>query len=81
MRRQNTVFVTDVNVPTHCTASRNTSCRGTGLKIMFNRQSTIVPDRPRGNVQANQIQNERHALKTLDPTICIAVMAHHIPNF
>jgi hypothetical protein len=40
--KQNTVFAKDVNVPTDCSGSRNTSCRGTGLQITINRRSRIV---------------------------------------
>jgi hypothetical protein len=38
MHKQNTIFVKYVNVPTDCVGSRNTSCRGTGLKVMMNRK-------------------------------------------
>jgi hypothetical protein len=31
-------------VPTDCIGSRNTSCRGTGLKVRMNRKVREVPD-------------------------------------
>jgi hypothetical protein len=59
---KNAVFVKDVSVPTDYTSSRNTSCRVTGLEIMMNRKCRVVPDRPRGNTQANSMQDERQAI-------------------
>jgi hypothetical protein len=38
MHTQNGIFVKYVNAPTDCIGSRNTSCRGTGLKVMMNRK-------------------------------------------
>jgi hypothetical protein len=38
MREQNAVLVKYVSVPTDCVSSRNTSCRGTGLKVTMNRR-------------------------------------------
>jgi hypothetical protein len=35
---QNAIFVNYVNVPTDCVGRRNTSCRGTGLKVTMNRK-------------------------------------------
>jgi hypothetical protein len=46
MHKQNAVFVKYVNVPTDCVGSKNTSCRGTDLKVTMNRKSTEVPDGP-----------------------------------
>jgi hypothetical protein len=40
------VFVNYVNVPTDCVGRRNTSCRGTGLKVTVNRKSREVSDGP-----------------------------------
>jgi hypothetical protein len=37
--KQNTICVKYVSVPTDCVGSRNTSCRGTGLKVTKNRKS------------------------------------------
>jgi hypothetical protein len=59
VRKQNAVFVKYVNVPTDCIGSRNTSCRGAGLKVTMNRKSREVPDGPRGNVQTNRIEYGR----------------------
>jgi hypothetical protein len=42
----NAVFGKNVNVPTDCIDSRNTSCRGTGLKVTMNRKNVKVPDGP-----------------------------------
>jgi hypothetical protein len=39
MHKQNAIFVKYVNVPTDCIGSRNTSGRGTGLKVTMNRKS------------------------------------------
>jgi hypothetical protein len=44
MRKQNTVSVKDVSVPTDCIGSRNTSYRGTCLKITMNSKNIVVPD-------------------------------------
>jgi hydroxyethylthiazole kinase-like sugar kinase family protein len=38
MCKKNAVFVKYVDVPTDCVGSRNTSCRGTGLKVTMNRK-------------------------------------------
>jgi hypothetical protein len=46
MHNQNAIFVKYVNVPTDCIGSRNTSCRGTGLKVTMSRKSGEVPDGP-----------------------------------
>jgi hypothetical protein len=53
MRKQNEVFVTYVNVPTDRVGSRNTSFRGTGLKVTLNGNSRVVSDRPRGKALTN----------------------------
>jgi hypothetical protein len=44
MRKQSTVCVKDVSVPTDCIGSRNTSFRGIYLKITMNIKSIVVPD-------------------------------------
>jgi hypothetical protein len=46
VRKQNTVFVKYVSVPTDCVGSRNASCGGAGLKVAMNRKSREVPDGP-----------------------------------
>jgi hypothetical protein len=38
MCKKNAVFGKNVNVPTGCVGSRNTSCRGTGLKVTMHRK-------------------------------------------
>jgi hypothetical protein len=38
MCKKNAVFGKNVSVPTDCTGCRNTSCRGTGLKVTMNRK-------------------------------------------
>jgi hypothetical protein len=44
MHKQNAISVKYVNVPTDCNGSRNTFCRGTGLKVTMNRKSREVLD-------------------------------------
>jgi hypothetical protein len=39
VHKQNAVLVKYVSVPKDCIGSRNTSCRGTGLKVTMNRKS------------------------------------------
>jgi hypothetical protein len=51
--KENAIFVKYVNIPTDCIGSRNTSCRGTGLKVTKSRKSIEVPDGPSRNSQAN----------------------------
>jgi hypothetical protein len=46
MHKQNEVFGKNVNVPTGCVGCRNTSCRGTGLKVTMIRKTRNVPDGP-----------------------------------
>jgi hypothetical protein len=46
MYKQIEIFVKYVNVPADCVGSRNTSYRGTGLKVPLNRKSREVPDGP-----------------------------------
>jgi hypothetical protein len=46
MHKQNAIFVKYVNVPTDSIGSRNTSCRGTGLKVTMNRKSREVRGEP-----------------------------------
>jgi hypothetical protein len=53
MRMQNVVFVKYINVPTDCTCNRNTSYRGTGIKIKINIKWRKISDGPRGNTQSN----------------------------
>jgi hypothetical protein len=38
MCKNNAVFGKNVSVPTDCIGCRNTSCRGTGLKVTMNRK-------------------------------------------
>jgi hypothetical protein len=42
--KKNAVFGKNVSVPTDCIGCRNTSCRGTGLKVMMHRKNGEVPD-------------------------------------
>jgi hypothetical protein len=53
MRKQYTIFVKDVNVPTDFIGSRNTSYRWTGFEIMMNIKFRVVPVSPRVNAQAD----------------------------
>jgi hypothetical protein len=38
MCKKNAVFGKYVDVPTDCVGNRNTSCRGTGLRVTMNRK-------------------------------------------
>jgi hypothetical protein len=42
MCKKNAVFGKNVNVPTDCIGCRNTSCRGTGLKVTMHRKNGEV---------------------------------------
>jgi hypothetical protein len=46
MHKQNANFVKYVSVPTECVDNRNTSCRGTGLKVTMNRKNREESDGP-----------------------------------
>jgi hypothetical protein len=46
VHKQNAIFVKYVTVTINCVGSRNTSCRGTGLKVMKSRTSREVSDGP-----------------------------------
>jgi hypothetical protein len=55
--KQNTIFVKDVDAPTDCTGSINTSGWGTDLEITVYSKSSVVSDRPSGYAQTICIKN------------------------
>jgi hypothetical protein len=56
--KQNTIFVKDVDAPTDCIGSRNTSGWRTDLEITMYSKSRVVSDRPGGYAQTNCIKNK-----------------------
>jgi hypothetical protein len=48
MCKKNAVFGKNISVPTDCVGCRNTSCRGTGLKVTMHRKRGEVPDELEG---------------------------------
>jgi hypothetical protein len=45
---QNIIFAKDVDAPTDCIGTRNSSVRWTGLEIAFFNKGRVAPDRPTG---------------------------------
>jgi hypothetical protein len=59
MHKQTAIFVKYVDVPTDCIGSRNTSSRGTGLKVTKNRKSRNDLDGMRKLIESKM---EGHAM-------------------
>jgi hypothetical protein len=57
IRKQNTIFIKDLNAPTDCIGSRGTSGWGTDLEVTMHSKSSVVSDRPSGYAQTNCIKN------------------------
>jgi hypothetical protein len=60
--KQNTIFVKDVDAPTDCIGSRNTSGWGTDLEITVYSKSSVVSDRPSGYNNNNNNNNNNSIL-------------------
>jgi hypothetical protein len=66
--RQNIIFVKDVDAPTDCIGSRNTSVWETDLEFTMYSKSRVISDRPSGYAQINISKTDEQLifpLKTL----------------